>query len=174
MWNMAKSGWFRNEANRFVYQYPPELLLGRCIGSRRGLNRLLFGLWHLYIAQRMVAVYANKVDISAYAGTTPGLGILPKGETRRGIATIVGYEYVVLGILLRGEMCLVQLLAGVDYRLHTILVLHQFQQLVHTFHIEPACVVSLDVKHRHQFLILLFHHLAFVRHLLLFRGRAAL
>lgn len=121
----------------------------------------------------MLAVEAVEVDVATDAADMAGLGVLPEGEARGGIAAVVGDEDVVLGVFLAGEVGLVDLLGGVDHRLHAVFSLHQLEQLVDARHVEAARVVPFDVEHGDEVLLALLDHLLEIAELLVGGGLAA-
>ena len=79
----------------------------------------------------------------------------------------VGDEIMVFFVFGDCEMSIIQLFAGVDHRLHTILVLHEFQEFVNPFHVQLIAVYGFDVKDRHQVLFRLANGLLEIGKLLI-------
>ena len=103
----TKAGWAtKKAADRFVCRRLMWLMLllgrvGHCFRLlRRRCGGLLLRFGHLDVAQAVLAVYAYEIDIAADAGAMAGLGVLPQREARGWIATVVGYENMILRIFL--------------------------------------------------------------------------
>ena len=130
-------------------------------------------LRHLYLVEAVIFVKLIEVNIAGDAFDAACLGMLPESEAGGGIAAVVGDEDVVVLVFLAAEMLPVDLLAGVDKRLHAVLQLHEFENLVDTGDIKVPSVALLDVENRDEILLGFLHHLLEVAELLVGGGLLA-
>ena len=114
-----------------------------------------------------------EVDVTRYAFHPSSAAVLPQGETDFGITLIFGHEDVVFGVTLACKVLAVDLLAGVYHGLGSIFLLHQFEQFVHTGHVQSAAVVAFDVEHGDEVLRFLVDKRLEIVELLISRGFAA-
>ena len=131
-------------------------------------------LGHKNVVEAVILMELAEVYVALDAADAACGGVLPQGVADSGRAMVVGYKDVIRTVSFACEMFVVDLLAGINHRFDTILLFHEFEELVNTSHIETPAVMSFDVEDGNEVLLLLCHYRLEVGKLGVCRGLAAI